>query len=191
MTLQEWTLRPSRSVATRPIKAGASQARRTPDPEVVATPKSKFTAQYLRLPARGRELHAAREVGHASPRGAVQLAIEMGIKRGVRGCPKVERACAVGSAALVVRKCPSREDRAQSTRAKVARLESRSCTPYDWSGPGNPSSSDGSVLSLEHGKDCCWPSTPHRIRQSAFVGIGQRWGCRSGLPSTVVRSPLP
>ena len=78
MTLQEMDA-PALGVEERRDEApgaGASHARPTPDPEVVAKPKRrKFTAQYrLRILEGGRELHAARRGGPAaSPRGAVQL----------------------------------------------------------------------------------------------------------------------
>ena len=75
MTLQEMDA-PALGVEERRDEApgaGASHARPTPDPEVLAKPKRrKFTA-----PADsggGRELHAARRGGPAaSPRGSVQL----------------------------------------------------------------------------------------------------------------------
>ncbi len=78
MTLQEMGA-PALGVEERrdeAPRAGASHARPTPDPEVVAKPKRrKFTAQYrLRILEEAESCNAARRGGPAaSPRGSVQL----------------------------------------------------------------------------------------------------------------------
>ena len=78
MTLQEMDA-PALGVEERRDEApgaGASHARPTPDPEVVAKPKRrKFTAQYrLRILEEAESCTQPGEVGPAaSPRGSVQL----------------------------------------------------------------------------------------------------------------------
>ena len=79
MTLQEMDA-PALGVEERRDEApgaGASHARPTPDPEVVAKPKRrKFTAQYrLRILEEAESCGGAARRGGpaASPRGAVQL----------------------------------------------------------------------------------------------------------------------
>ena len=78
MTLQEMDA-PALGVEERRDEApgaGASHARPTPDPEVVAKPKKcKFTAQYrLRILEEAESCTQPGEVGRpASPRGSVQL----------------------------------------------------------------------------------------------------------------------
>ena len=78
VTLQEMDA-PALGVEERRDEAprgGASHARPTPDPEVVAKPKRRQVHRAVSTAdsGGGRELHAARRGGPAaSPRGAVQL----------------------------------------------------------------------------------------------------------------------
>ena len=148
-----WALRPwgSRSRDEAP-RAGASHARPTPDPEVVAKPKRrKFTAQYrLRVWRRQRAARSPARWAGASPRGSVSSHLT-----------EWRRARREGSLQGLT---PSKRGRKPAERnllsakvheleAKVARLEKELHTAHTiLDVQGKVAGLLG--FSLEHGKDC-------------------------------------
>ena len=163
-------------------RAGASHARPTPDPEVVAKPKRrKFTAQYrLRILEEAESCTQPGEVGRLLRREGLysshltewRRARREGSLQGLTPSTRSE-----------ARRAQPPQPKVHELEAKVARLE-KSCTP--------PIRSWTSREKLPG----CWASASNTGRTAdgrpaARIAGRRGAGVPNGLPSTVVRGPLP
>ena len=189
MTLQEMGA-PALGVEERrdeAPRAGASHARPTPDPEVVAKPKRrKFTAQYrLRILEEAESCTQPGEVGRLLRREGLYSS----------HLTEWRRARREGSLQGLT---PSKRGRKPAERnplsakvheleAKVARLEKELHTAHTiLDVQGKVAGLLG--FSLEHGKDCWWPSSRSH-RRSAWRRRAERGGATGFLlPSSEARS---
>ena len=141
-------------------------------------------------PRGGRALHAARRSGSAaSPRGAVQLPSD-GLAQGAASrvrfgslTPKQAR-----SRSRVERN-PLEREGARARGESGAAGEGVAHRPYDPGRPGKSCRAAG-IQPRTRERDCLMAVPNRSHRRSAWRRRAERWGCH-GLPSTVVRGPLP